>query len=104
MTSAIVFTANQALIYGLAHQVVALSELSSAKDQWITVTLGNSPEAVAQIKQLLQVFNNHLPIAKENLAITTTHTTTAIAKIRVSLNGQAGLKAFLTKTPAPWKG
>jgi len=103
MTSAIVFTANQALTYGLAHQVVALSELNSAKDKWITVTLGNSLEAVAQIKQLLQVFNNHLPIAKENLATTTILTTTAIAKIRVSPNGQAGLKAFLTKTPAPWK-
>jgi len=103
MTSAMVFTANQALTYGLVHQVVALSELHSAKEQWITVTVGNSPEAVAQIKQLLQVFNNHSPLAKENLATTTTHTTTAIAKSRVSVSGQAGLKAFLTKTPAPWK-
>jgi len=103
MTSAIAFTANQALTYGLVHQVVVLNELINARDQWISVTLGNSPEAVTQIKQLLYVFNTQSPIAKENLAVTRSHTTNAIAKSRVSLNGQAGLKAFLTKTLAPWK-
>jgi methylglutaconyl-CoA hydratase len=103
MTSAMVFTANQALANGLAHQVVPLSELNSAKEQWIRGTLGNSPEAVEQIKKLLTLFNTHSPTAKGNLATTTSLTTRAIAKIRVSPNGQAGLKAFLTKTLAPWK-
>jgi len=52
---------------------------------------------------LLKGINKHSPIAKENLASTTSHTTKAIAKTRVSTTGQAGLKAFLTKTTAPWK-
>ena len=103
MTSAMAFSAGQALTYGLVHQVVALSELHRAKDHWIKVTLGNSPKAVAKIKQLLHQYNTHSPLAKENLAETTVLTTRAIAKSRVSPSGQEGLKAFLTKTQAPWK-
>ena len=103
MTSAMVFTANQAHTYGLVHQVVALNDLHSAREQWVSVTLGNSPDAVTHIKQLLQVLNTHSPIAKDNLTKTTARTTKAIANSRVSLSGQAGLKAFLTKSQAPWK-
>jgi len=103
MTSAKVFTAHHALTYGLVHEVVEACQLEVAKDQWINGTLGNSPEAVAQIKDLLSRVNSHCPIAKENLASTTSLTSSAISKIRVSAAGQAGLKAFLTKTTAPWK-
>jgi methylglutaconyl-CoA hydratase len=103
MTSAKAFTASQGLAYGLVHEVVPTDELNNAKEQWILTTLNNSPEAVVQIKMLLKGINKHSPIAKENLASTTSHTTKAIAKTRVSTTGQAGLKAFLTKTTAPWK-
>jgi len=103
MTSAAVFNANQAISYGLVHQVVGLEQLQQAKSDWIKQTLGNSPEAVAQIKTLLAQFNTASPLAKENLACTQESTTEAIASIRVSTNGQAGLKAFLDKTAAPWR-
>lgn len=106
MTSAKVFTASQGQAYGLVHQVVPQNQLDEAKDQWVLDTLGNSPEAVAQIKQLLQCVNSHSFTAKESLVSTTSVTsltTSAIAKIRVSASGQAGLKAFLTKNPPPWK-
>mgnify|MGYP006084757599 CR=1 FL=1 len=103
MTSAKAFTASQGLAYGLVHEVVPTDELNNAKEQWILTTLNNSPEAVVQIKMLLKGINKHSPIAKDNLASTTSHTTKAIAKTRVSTTGQAGLKAFLTKTTAPWK-
>lgn len=59
MTSAKVFTAEQALAMGLVHEVVAACELEKTKDQWIVGTIGNSPEAVAQIKQLLNRINSH---------------------------------------------
>jgi methylglutaconyl-CoA hydratase len=88
---------------GLVHEVVAACELEKTKDQWIVGTIGNSPEAVAQIKQLLNRINSHSPITKQSLVYTTALTTSAISKIRVSASGQAGLKAFLTKTLAPWK-
>ena len=103
MTSAKVFTADQALAMGLVHEVVAACELEKAKDQWTLGTMDNSPEAVAQTKQLLNRVNSHSPITKESLASTTALTTSAISKIRVSASGQAGLKSFLTKTLAPWK-
>ncbi|MCS5558127.1 MAG: enoyl-CoA hydratase-related protein [Oceanospirillaceae bacterium] len=103
MTSAAVFNASQATSYGLVHQVVSLEQLQQAKSAWINQTLGNSPEAVAHIKILLAQFNTASPLAKENLANTQESTTEAIAAIRVSTNGQAGLKAFLDKTAAPWR-
>ena len=102
MTSAAMFSADQAMSYGLVHQVVDATELEPAKQQWIKLSLGNSPEAVAHIKSLLALINSASPLAKDNLANTRSHTTQAIASIRVSPQGQAGVKAFLDKTATPW--
>jgi methylglutaconyl-CoA hydratase len=102
MTSAAVFNASQAKDYGLVHQVVEVDRLEAAKQAWIKLSLGNSPEAVVAIKSLLSRFNNASPLAKDNLASTQKATCEAIANIRVSPNGQAGLQAFLDKTTAPW--
>jgi len=103
MTSAAVFDAAQGREVGLVHQVVTMDQLAAAGEQWIKQTLNNSPEAVAHIKQLLREFDSNAPLAKESLASTEAATTGAIADIRVSEAGQAGLQAFLTKQPAPWQ-
>jgi len=102
MTSAAVFSASQGIAYGLVHETVDLRDLEDAKQRWISTCLGNSPDAVQAIKSLLTEFNTGSPLAKKNLASTEKSTCTAIASIRVSTNGQAGLKAFLDKTTAPW--
>ncbi|MDP6190758.1 MAG: gamma-carboxygeranoyl-CoA hydratase, partial [Gammaproteobacteria bacterium] len=70
---------------------------------WIQQTLHNSPEAVSQIKTLLRQFDSQNPLAKDYLAATEAATTAAIADIRVSKAGQAGLQAFFAKQPAPWQ-
>ena len=103
MTSAAVFDANEAKQYGLVHQVVAAEELADAGEAWVKQTLNNSPEAVADIKRLLRKFDASAPLAKDNLAATEAATTEAIADIRVSEAGQAGLQAFLNKQAAPWQ-
>lgn len=103
MTSAAVFNANEAMQYGLVHQVVPVEELASAGEAWVKQTLNNSPQAVADIKRLLRKFDANAPLAKDNLAATEAATTEAIADIRVSEAGQAGLQAFLNKQAAPWQ-
>lgn len=103
MTSAPVFNAQQALSYGLVHQVVAFDALTLAKDQWTLMTLNNSSKAITHIKKLLQEFNTQSPLAEKNLASTQIKMTQAIAKSRLSLSGKAGITAFLTKTQALWK-
>lgn len=103
MTSAAVFDANEAMQYGLVHQVVPVEELASAGEAWVKQTLNNSPQAVADIKRLLRKFDANAPLAKDNLAATEAATTEAIADIRVSEAGQAGLQAFLNKQAAPWQ-
>ena len=102
MTSAAQFSAHQAMSYGLVHEVVNASELEPAKQQWIKLSLANSPDAVAHIKSLLALINSASPLAKDHLADTRSHTTQAIANVRTSPLGQAGVKAFLDKTNAPW--
>ena len=103
MTSAAVFDAHEAMQHGLVHQVVATEELANAGEAWVKQTLNNSPEAVADIKRLLRKFDASAPLAKDNLAATEAATTEAIADIRVSEAGQAGLQAFLNKQAAPWQ-
>ncbi len=103
MTSAAVFSAEQGQQNGLVHEVVSADELAKAGEAWVKQTLNNSPQAVAHIKQLLRQFDASAPLAKNNLAATEAATTEAIADIRVSEAGQAGLQAFLTKQAAPWQ-
>ncbi|MDP6969651.1 MAG: enoyl-CoA hydratase-related protein [Gammaproteobacteria bacterium] len=103
MTNATVFDALQAQRYGLVHQVVAAEKLAETAQIWIQQTLHNSPEAVTQIKTLLRQFDSQNPLAKDYLAATEAATTEAIADIRVSKSGQAGLHAFFEKQPAPWQ-
>lgn len=93
MLTAKVFDANSASMAGLVH----FSGSQTQVDSYITETLkllkSAGPEAVVLTKKLLNELE--LQSARES-------TTRLIAERRVSPEGQAGLKSFLEKKPAPW--
>lgn len=91
------FDADEALRLNLVHQVVAADELKSAIDKIINNLLANSPQAIKIAKQL--IFN----IAQQPItAEVVNRTVDCIADIRVSKEGQEGLKAFLEKRKPSW--
>ncbi|MDX3773615.1 enoyl-CoA hydratase/isomerase family protein [Chromatiaceae bacterium AAb-1] len=91
------FNAQQALTLGLLHQVVADEQLSEAADQMINILLQNSPAAIYAARELIRLVASK-PLTPELIH----HTAEAIARIRVSEQGQEGLSAFLSKRQPVW--
>jgi methylglutaconyl-CoA hydratase len=90
------FSAARAREIGLVHSVVAAADLDTAVNRYVQELLTAGPEAVAAAKALIpNVWG--LPIA-DAMPITAA----AIAKRRVSAEGQEGLQAFLEKRTAGW--
>ena len=97
-TTAERFNAKHARRLGLVSKVVDEEDLQKELDQLIDSLLANSPQAVRAAKQL--VFDvAGKPITPELIA----HTSEQIAAIRVSEEGQEGLKAFLDKRAPGWQ-
>lgn len=91
------FTAKTAYQLGLVHDVVSSEQLDQAAEKFSQLLLQNSPTAISTAKQLIT------DVAAQPINDELIHETAKrIAAIRVSAEGQAGLKAFLTKQPAPW--
>lgn len=82
------FDAKEAHRLGLVHKVVMKDELDQAVDNAIENVLKGGPEAIAGVKALLA------EIAGEPPADTTAEW---IARLRVGVEGQEGLKAFFEK-------
>jgi methylglutaconyl-CoA hydratase len=91
------FSARTALNLGLIQQIATdeamLDALVETKIQEI---LTSSPGAIAAVKELI------LGVASRALEDTLDFTAEAIARARVSDEGQAGLKAFLAREKPPW--
>lgn len=85
------FSAHEALHLGLVQQVVPVEELDAAVQKKVEAVLQTSPRAIVAIKQLLQ------NIAGKTPQDSASFTTECIAALRVSLEGQEGLRAFLDK-------
>ena len=96
-TTADVFDAGDALQLGLLSQVVKPEKLDAAVGELAGQLLGNGPLAVRAAKRLVLDYCNR-PLDAQLIA----DSCQRIADIRVSEEGQAGLKAFLNKSPAPW--
>lgn len=92
-----VFSARRARRLGLLSEDVVEEELDSTIDTLIAHILKNSPAAVSAAKQLVFDVQNEA-ISAELIA----KTSEKIANIRVSVEGQEGLNAFLQKRPANW--
>ena len=84
------FMAETALRIGLIHEVAA--DLDAAVDAVLGELLTAGPEAARAAKQLARAPQ------------TTDETARRIAELRTSAEGQEGLRAFLEKRPAAWRG
>jgi len=83
------FDAATALRIGLVHEVTA--DLDGAVDQVLAELLSSGPEAARAAKQLIRDRPGGEDAAR------------MAAKLRAGEEGQAGLRAFLDKQPAPWR-
>ncbi|MCL6623659.1 MAG: enoyl-CoA hydratase/isomerase family protein [Fimbriimonadales bacterium] len=91
-----VFDAEEARRIGLISQVVPHEELDQAVHSVVSALLSAGPQAVREAKSLLRR-TAHLPL-REALPLCVQ----SIAKLRVSPEGQEGVKAFLQKRQPSW--
>jgi methylglutaconyl-CoA hydratase len=86
------FDAQRAMAIGLVHEVVALDALDAAVERVLDELRTAGPNAVAAAKALIA------RVSAATYDETRAITAAAIAKQRVSEEGQAGLRAFLERT------
>lgn len=91
------FSAEQAQAIGLVHEVVPAEALEATTQGVLASILRNGPLAVRASKQLV-----HEVSGAPNTEALRDMTARRIADIRASDEGQAGLKAFLTRSTPPW--
>ena len=90
------FSATRAQQLGLVHAVTSHAELDPAVDAYVSDLLSSGPEAIAGAKKMIAAVAGQVPAHVAELTAQT------IARHRVSEEGQAGMRAFLEKRPAPW--
>ncbi|ERV82437.1 TPA: gamma-carboxygeranoyl-CoA hydratase [Pseudomonas aeruginosa] len=92
------FDGRQARELGLLAECYPAAELDAQVEAWIANLLLNSPQAIRASKDLLrEVGSGVLTPALRR------YTESAIARIRVSAEGQEGLRAFLDKRKPSWQ-
>jgi methylglutaconyl-CoA hydratase len=90
------FSAARAREIGLVHAVVSEAGLDAAVEACLAEILAAAPGAVAAIKALIPQVANRAPADVADL------TSRAIARQRVSAEGQEGLTAFLERRKPSW--
>lgn len=93
------FKADEALRFGLLHEVVGADELDDAVEKMIDALMGNGPASVAACKDLIFAVYNR-PVDESVIK----DTAERIAKQRASDEGKEGLGAFLEKRKPAWVG
>lgn len=91
------FDGQQAQQLGLLAECCPAAELDAALQRWVAQLLQNSPQAMSASKALLQEVGlgaMSTPLRR--------YTEAAIARVRVSPEGQEGLNAFLQKRDPAW--
>lgn len=92
------FSGERAQELGLFAECYAADALEQAVEDWVSTLLLNSPQAMLASKDLLkEVGSGVLTPALRR------YTENAIARIRVSAEGQEGLRAFLDKRKPAWQ-
>ncbi|MDH3400682.1 MAG: enoyl-CoA hydratase/isomerase family protein [Chromatiales bacterium] len=84
---------------GLVHAVAKPEELDELVEEQVDMLLQAGPHAIAEAKRLVQDVADADPQRRDELRRSTA---ALIARLRVSLEGQEGLGAFLEKRPAAW--
>lgn len=90
------FTAARAREIGLVHTVVDAADLDRAVAKHLNDLLSSGPRAVAAAKALVGAIASSDPDAAAE------HSVEAIARQRVSAEGQEGMRAFLEKRTPGW--
>jgi methylglutaconyl-CoA hydratase len=90
------FSAARARDIGLVHAVVPRGELDATVDRYVAECMSAGPEAIAAAKALIP------EVARRGPADATSVTGEAIARRRVSKEGQEGLRAFLERRKPSW--
>lgn len=94
-----VFSAQQARHIGLVHEVVDSDELDSVVERHIELFKQAGPVAAAECKLLVQTVAS---FTNQSSADQDVVTADWIARLRVSEEGQQGLRAFLDKQKPDW--
>lgn len=97
MLSGIPFTPQEAQVAGLVHRIVPVGEIQSEKNKFLKNISEAGPEAVKSVKKLLR----DLPSIKDKEVMD--RTTSLIAFLRASPEGQEGLKSFIEKRQPSWR-
>lgn len=87
----------QARALGLLTETAPADAMEVLLERWVTALMGNSPQAMRESKALVQEASRHSLTPELRR-----HTEQSIARIRVSPEGQEGLRAFLEKRPPNW--
>lgn len=97
MLSGVPFSASEALSAGLVHHVASVGKMEIEKQRFLKHIYDSGPQAVRAIKKLLR----EIPSIKDKEVMETT--TSLIAFLRASPEGQEGLKSFLEKRQPSWR-
>ncbi len=92
------FTAGQARLLGMVHEVVAPDALDGKVAEIVATLVANGPQALRACKQLVQDVAGQ-PIS----AALRQDTARRIADIRVGTEGREGVQAFLHKREPSWR-
>lgn len=91
------FSASRAKNIGLVHAVVPPEQLDDAVQKALRELLSSAPRAIRTCKELA------LSVASMSPTEARTYTAEMIARLRVSDEGQEGLRAFLEKREPAWR-
>jgi methylglutaconyl-CoA hydratase len=92
-----VLSAEQARQAGLVHEVVPAEELDARVDRIVAAIAANGPRAVREAKALIR------RVAGLDRDAALEHCARTIARVRVSPEGQEGLRAFLEGREPTWR-
>jgi methylglutaconyl-CoA hydratase len=90
------FSAARAHAFGLVHSIVPSEQLDDATQKAVNELLHGAPQAIRACKALA------LRVGQMTYEQASQYTTTTIARLRVSAEGQEGLNAFLEKRTPYW--
>jgi methylglutaconyl-CoA hydratase len=95
-----IFGSDAAVAMGLVHEAVPAEQLDAAIHRVVSLLGKGGPVAQHEAKRLALGMGGMDVAAMEKVDATNA---ALIARLRVSTEGQAGLSAFLGKTPPPWQ-
>ena len=94
-----VMSAKKARRIGLVHEVTKPDRLDEAVEHQLAMLLLGGPAAIRECKALIAMVDGHAMSADQALR---RRTAELIAQLRVTEEGQEGLRAFLEKRPPAW--